>query len=500
MDRWETFAIPLGGGVVQNMPPLEQANNLPGSLTRGVNFETSREGGGYRRVSGYAKYDNNEVPNTGQLLGTFVFDGEVIACRGDGIYESGGSGWTQLNSGDLNTGAEKYWGHRYNWGVESIILADKVNKPFKYDGSTLTRLTDAPSGVSVVQAFKRHMFMANGNLLTFSAPNDETNFAAADGAGEINVGFDIIGLGLWRDQLYVFGRNQIAKILGNNSSDFVLTPVTSRIGIVHRDTLQELSGDLVFLADDGVRTIAGTERIGDVEMGSISDPVYKSMYKLAKQFASGTFSSCIVAEKGQYRLFPVLGTEELTNTIGYVGCMDLTTQGQTYEWFELQGFQAVCADADYFDSLEIVVHGGFDGFVYQQEQGNSLGQENIVAYMELPYITYGDPRIRKTLYKVTAYANIEGIVSIIANVLFDYNSPQTLQPAETPLTSNTTTFQAFGTATFGGDEFGADPDITATINVVGSGLTNTIVISSNDQLAAYSVEEIVFEYGISGRR
>jgi hypothetical protein len=180
--------------------------------------------------------------------------------------------------------------------------------------------------------------------------------------------------------------------------------------------------------------------------------------------------------------------------------LDINREGQTYEWFELQGFQALCADSDYYDNSEIVIHGGFDGFVYQQEQGNSLGQENIVAYLELPYITYGDPRVRKTLYKVTAYARIEGLVDVTANILFDYNSASVLQPAESKLTSNTVNFATFGVAVFGQDTFGANPDIAATINVVGSGLTNTIVISSNDQLASYTIEEIVFEYGISGRR
>jgi hypothetical protein len=500
MDRWQTFPVSLGGGVIKNMPPLEQANKIPGSLTRGVNFETSREGGGYRRVSGYERFDTNPVLGTGDILGSFMYEGSVIGCRADQVSISGGSGWTQLNTGDLNPGAQKYAGHRYNWGTSSIILADCVNRPYRYNGISLDRLVNAPTGVCAVQAFKRHMFFATNNRLVFSSPNDETDFTPANGAGEINVGFHIIALGQWRDQLYVFGRHNITKIVGNNASDFLLQPVTSRIGIVARDTLQELSGDLVFLADDGVRTIAGTERIGDVEMGSVSDAIYKDLYKLPQQFSSGTFSSCIVAEKGQYRLFPVLGTETLTNTVGYVGCLTPQSMGQNYEWFELQGFQAICADSDYFENKETVVHGGFDGYVYQQEEGNSFNGNNIVAYMELPYITYGDPRIRKTIYKVTAYANIEGVVNLVANVLFDYNRPSTIQPAESYLTSSVQFFKVFGTARFGDEVLGADPDFSTTINVVGSGYTNNIIISSNDQDAAYTVEEIVFEYGTSGRR
>lgn len=483
------------------MSPLKQADQYPGSLTRAVNFETSREGGGYRRCSGYQKFDESPVPGTGPVLGSFVFDGQVIGCRGDKISISGASGWTELNSGDLNTNAQKYEGRRYNWGFPAIILVDTTNQPFRYANGTLTRLTNLPTGINAVQEFKRHMFYAAGNRLIFSSPNDETDITPANGAGEINVGFSILGLGVWRDELYVFGRNAISKIIGNNSTDFTLKPTTSRIGCVHRDTIKELGGDLVFLADDGVRTIAGTEKIGDVELGSISSAIYRDMYKLPGEYSAGTFSSAIVAEKSQYRLLPSVTTGAVEDATGYVGCIVTNPQGGIgYEWFQLQGIKASSADSDYFDNVEIIVHGGYDGYIYQQERGNSLDGRDIVAYMEIPYITYGDPRIRKTLHTITAYANIEGAVDIAANIIFDYNSAETVQPAETNLTSNIATFATFGNAVFGSDVFGAASDITLTSNIVGSGYTASARISSTNTKASYTVEELVFEYATYSRR
>ena len=69
-----------------------------------------------------------------------------------------------------------------------------------------------------------------------------------------------------------FCENRIFKLSGTSSSDFAITPVTRNIGCKWK-TIQEFAGDLIFLAPDGLRTIAGTARIGDVELGTISASV-----------------------------------------------------------------------------------------------------------------------------------------------------------------------------------------------------------------------------------
>ena len=67
-DGWQTYPVELKGGLITNVAPLQQGLNFPGSARQLRNFEPSVEGG-YRRVLGYTKYDDNEITGTGLVRG-----------------------------------------------------------------------------------------------------------------------------------------------------------------------------------------------------------------------------------------------------------------------------------------------------------------------------------------------------------------------------------------------------------------------------------------------
>ena len=73
--------------------------------------------------------------------------------------------------------------------------------------------------------------------------------------------------------IYLFCESRIFKLAGSSVSDFTITDITRNIGCLNGQTIQEFAGDLIFLAPDGLRTIAGTARSGDVEIGTISSPI-----------------------------------------------------------------------------------------------------------------------------------------------------------------------------------------------------------------------------------
>ena len=60
----QTYPIQFSGGLITNMSPLQQGINMPGSARVLRNFEPSIEGG-YRRIEGYNKYDENLIPPYG---------------------------------------------------------------------------------------------------------------------------------------------------------------------------------------------------------------------------------------------------------------------------------------------------------------------------------------------------------------------------------------------------------------------------------------------------
>ena len=84
--------------------------------------------------------------------------------------------------------------------------------------------------------------------LVFSAPFDEDDFTAGNGAGSIRVDDTITGIKVFRDSLFIFCENRIFKLVGITSVILQMIPVTRNIGCLNGDTIQEFAGDLIFLA------------------------------------------------------------------------------------------------------------------------------------------------------------------------------------------------------------------------------------------------------------
>lgn len=67
MDKIESFPVACSGGLITNLSPIEQAVKFPGSARELVNFECSLKGG-YRRVKGYRKLNDEPVPKYATML------------------------------------------------------------------------------------------------------------------------------------------------------------------------------------------------------------------------------------------------------------------------------------------------------------------------------------------------------------------------------------------------------------------------------------------------
>ena len=128
------------------------------------NFEPDISGG-YRRISGYAKWNSNIVPQTAAstepVLMVALFNSKVIATRGTKIFEAGTTGsWSEIDTG--RTSAGRYTFFRYNLaGTDFIIWADGANNATKYDGTTVTDInaSGAPANPKFVTGFKDHIFL-----------------------------------------------------------------------------------------------------------------------------------------------------------------------------------------------------------------------------------------------------------------------------------------------------------------------------------------------------
>lgn len=515
-DKVSMKKILCGGGLNSKDNYLDMSDNYPSFATRLINFEPSLYGG-YRRLSGFVEL-NDEYPevdpaNTeGKILGVFIFGDDILAARKD---QSGntysfyqyvpGNTWTKISGAyaPVSTGVEKVRYDTFNFdGTEKIAFVDGINPLAIYDGSSFT----VPTGnqdlgkPSFVTVFENHVFVSGDiddpHIVAHSGPNDEAEWDVADGAGQIVAGFDVTQIRPWRNSLIVFGRTKIKNVTVSGTS-FVLNNMTEELGCVSSDSVIEANGDLMFLSQDGIRPISATERNEDFELSSISKNIQNLFTTSFSGYNLVNVNAVTVKSKSQVRFF--LSQENISDeqAKGLISGLTNTGSGQRWEWGELRGIKVSCVTSSYIGNIEYVIHGGFDGVVYRQEQGSSFNGENIWAVYTTPYLDYGDPTVRKTLRAVHLFVRPEGSARINLGIRYNWGSSEVHNPGDFEYQSlgNSALWNeaVYNQGVYNGSVF---PYIFR--NVFGSGFSHNVTITTNDTNASYSIQGIVMEVTPNG--
>tara|TARA_R100000654_G_scaffold5007_2_gene14373 strand:+ start:5290 stop:6843 length:1554 start_codon:yes stop_codon:yes gene_type:complete len=515
-DRWQTYPIEFRGGLISNLSPLQHGSAAPGSARNLINFEPSTEGG-YRRVEGFTKFNSNVVTGQNNVLGIIFFRNRVIAARDQSgtnpklfAGASGSGAWTDLSTSlTLGASAARVRFCKYNFdGNDKLFIVDGIGYPLILAGITASDLSQL-SGPSDLQGathaveFKEHIFAAKGENLIFSAPFEDDDFTAASGGGIINVGSTITDLIVFREQLIVFSEDRISRIVGSSIADFQMQPITDNIGCVVNDTAQEISGDVIFLGPDGLRTVAGTERNEDFNLASVTKPIQKEIVALTS--GNTSFSSVTIREKSQYRIFGFASTTTAAASKGIIGTQIQGEQGTGLNWAETTGIKAYVADSTYTGKAETVIFANDDGYVYQMESGNSFDGSNITASFSTPYFPISDPRTRKSVYRATIYTDPQGTVNLDFNMKYDLSETGVVEPATISLNNTSSsagiaTFgdpaAIFGTSTYSGESLQSIFDT----QTQGSGFTVSLQFESSGTGPPFSLDAAVIEYGQYGRR
>jgi hypothetical protein len=333
--------------------------------------------------------------------------------------------------------------------------------------------------------------------LVFSQPFDEDAFGS--GAGSIKVDDVITGLKVFRDNLFIFCENRIFKLSGSSSSDFAISAVTRDIGCINGNTIQEFAGDLIFLGPDGLRTVAGTARIGDVELGTISSNV-QSIFDDNLSSAS-QFQSVVIPDRTQYRIFFTKDAVAQNSTKG-IACV---LKGQTFEFSELRGIRPASTDSFVKAGDVIVLHGDFsNGYVYRQEQGNTFDGTAILAKYRSPDMTFGDAGIRKHMQRVVVNFKPESSIDADLFLRYDYESKDSARPAAYELDSQDIA-AIYGTSTYGTSSsvvgtYGGASQPLFRQSVEGSGFAVALRVNDGGETAPYSLKGFQLEYQLGARR
>tara|TARA_R110000772_G_scaffold85583_1_gene179692 strand:- start:1263 stop:2789 length:1527 start_codon:yes stop_codon:yes gene_type:complete len=506
-DAWQTYSYEFKGGLVTNLSPYQQGFQTPGSARILRNFEPSIFGG-YRRVEGYSKFDSSVVPNAGVIRGIHKYNNQVYAVRGNDLFRSSGSGWTQIsdnstyNSASVTIGGSgKVRFLKYDFdGTEKLMLVDETGKPYRFNGTTFEQLSSLPSdvsGASFVVNFKNHLVFGNGKKIIFSAPYTDNDLTIANGGGIINVTDTITGLIVFRDQLIIFSESSINILNGSSVADFQLKPVSRDLGCVAEDTIQEIGGDVIFLGPDGLRLFSATDKIGDFNLAAVSKTIQAEVLDLVSSSPNG-FTSTVIREKSQYRIFGF--NTGFTNDAAKGIAATQLEEGMAFN--DLRGFNAFVTYSEYDGRTEFIYFGAADGYIYRMEQGNSLDGAVIPATFATPFIPLGDPKVRKTIYKGTTYLDTDGELELSYTLKFDFDQPNTVQPNSTVLLNDGGSSFTYGNGTFGTSTFGGKQQTVYEVQTIGSGFTVSVVYETvgTNVDATFTIDAATLQYITNARR
>lgn len=545
-DRIENLKLICSGGLNSNENHLDLSDNNPGSATKLINYEPSLYGG-YRRINGFKTYhsvhgevdDGNDTAE-GKVLGVFVYKNDydnterVIACRknvGATTYSfwmlSPIAGWSKMSGApspstvDAQRTVDKVRAAQFNFGSgNQIIFVDGVNTPKVFNGQTWYDLAlsgtggaSSPGGdqmieaPSVVEVYKRHIFISGDTeaegVVAHSAPNDPLTWTTAAAGGQLTVGTDVVQIKPFRENLFVFSNNAIQKVSVNAAEEFVVDNVTSNVGCIARDSVLEIGGDLIFLAPDGFRPVAGTSRIGDVELETISKNIQGAIVDLVENYDLSSMNGVVVRSKSQVRFFVGDDTAFTQDSLGILGGLTQVGSSISWEFGTTLGIRASCCTSGYINKQEVVLHGDYDGKVYRQEQGNSFNGQDIVSIYATPYLDFGDAGARKSIRKINTFVRAEGPMEMNLSLSYDWGDYTISKPA------NYTQASVGAPSVYGGRNidyadanvlYGGSSKPVMTTDVQGSGMSLRATFVSVGQYDPFSIQGLVIEFTPAGRR
>lgn len=490
-----TVSFQMKGGIDLKASVLAMP---PGKLIGGINIEQKLVGG-YRRMLGYTKFDTNEVPGEGGLLGVWRYNGKVYAIRNAvggataEMHESTGSGWTTKKTGLAPNGSYEFVNYNFA-GTEKMYGVSGTHKAFEWDGTTWTDITtgmttDTPSHLI---AHKKHLFLTFGPSLQHSPLGDPTGtWTPVTGASEILLSDDITGLmQLPGGVLGVFSRNSTNILAGSSSADWTVAALSeygNRMGCIS-GSLQQLGSRVYFLDDRGVVDFATSQNFGDFADATISLPVQTIISARKDQL----LASCTVKDKSQYRLFfsDKTGLAFTLNGENVVGI--------TRFQFPL-AVHHICAVED-ANGSEAIYFGSTDGYVRQLESGNSFDGTAITAYLRTAFHHYKTPGQAKRFRRARFDIKTDGAASVYCKpeAFFESEGLPARILQETSISGSAVNLGEFtlGTSKLGGSEL---IEGKADLDIHGDYLS-LMLYSSSASDAVWEVDGVFLDYSPRRKR
>lgn len=533
-----TALVKLRGGL-DTISDRVSLFEIPGKAVSMVNFEGGLKGG-YRRINGYTKYSalSPDGVGTDPVLAARSYFNGCVAVQGGNIYFSeDGTSWLQVNKdtsgifvdtatlaglGSLTrtTDTEEHYRFvEYHNGTDTelfIVDTQGVNPlsrlvikdvgggtlNFKYGDAGATEWGTGNVRLPVTVEVHSERLVVSGdpafkNEVYYSDLLEPFDFI---GGGLINISDEVVWCETFRENLIVFGKGIIKAIagLGDPALQNIET-ITSKIGCAAGGSVQEFAGGLIFLAPDGLRTVAATQRIDDFELGTLTTDIQDEILDIISRVDSTFIMSTVVRARNQYRLFVSDNLDNLKGVGGVLRGAGSDASSVTVEWnvFQSNSLYDVTSVRDE-DNQEVLFQVNADGFVYIHDNGSTFDGTNIVAVFKLADMMLGDPNFRKTLHYVDTYLDIEGVADLSFQILYDEPFGNAASPGvySTDIAAGLSLYDIaiYDTATYD-----AGTDIIERTPVQGSGKLVSFLFQSNGSSAPFTVQALNISYFLNGR-
>ena len=260
--------------------------------------------------------------------------------------------------------------------------------------------------------FRNHLFLSfDAGSIINSGIGEPLDYRAIVGAAEIAFGSEITGfLTSASTAFVVFGQSRVKYITGNDSSDFLMLPISDRSGAVQW-TAQMAGEQPMYLDEGGLRKLGTTSAFGDWRMGSVTQAV-EPYFAAKKAAGAAAVATMTMRAKDQYYLF----YDDGSGLVVYLG-----RKAPEAMPFKLP-VTPFCACSGELDVAEGERHfiGCEDGFVYEMNRGTSFDGASVEAYIRLHWNTLGAPSQDKRFHKATVDVDTPDDVELGVAFAVDY--------------------------------------------------------------------------------
>lgn len=264
-----------------------------------------------------------------------------------------------------------------------------------------------------VISHKDHLFLAypSGQLQSSNLgdPMTYTSSAALFGVGD-----EIVAMKSLRgSQLAVFCKSSIQMITGSSQIDWKVEPHSTSSGAQY-ETVQDNTGEAIFLDDRGLTTLSATNAFGDFMPTIFS----KNVDSVVKTYFRRINASVIAKQKYQYRLY-------MDDGAVLSACLNAQGQNITSDIveFTLSAYPDIptCFASGDTDRQDAMFFGTANGYVMEEDMGTSFDGVAIPSTCRMHFNHFKKPSIKKRFRKMVLEIDTPESVDISFKQIFDYD-------------------------------------------------------------------------------